>query len=36
MAVWEGAASHTLQTFMGLIPLMDHFHLLWAELEAHP
>lgn len=35
MAVWGGAASHTLQTFMGLILLMDHYHLLWAVLEAH-
>lgn len=34
MAVWEGEASHTLQTFMGLILPMDHFHLPWAELEA--
>lgn len=35
MEVWGDEASPTLQTFMGPILLMDHFHLLWAERVAH-
>lgn len=35
MGVWEVEASLIPLIYMELTLLMDHFHPLWVELEAH-